>query len=380
MTRPRVLLGLVSAAIMVMVALPASAPAALAQSTQSPADATAAAIKAAQILFDTKEYQTARDLLQAHLADGRAALIYVRSGLALKVSGPEDVALMEVQSATSSGAARALGDLHRAGAATGGTPDFAAAEAAYRRALEMGDKSSELRIAQMLLQAGRYPEAIAAYRELLDDFPDQEPRYVALAVTRGGITDPAELAPLLERLDVLSETDPLAARTAASVYERGTGVEKDPARAVFYAKRAVALGVTDLGFEAAAACETCSMLDVVTLMKGSSQLDPEKTAAALERALGVGLYSESFEIFMRFDKPVRDQMVARFVERYSAVSNPVVGFTQALLAQVGAYGGAIDGQLGPETLTAVGEYARNNGISLVQFDAPLVAALFDKAG
>ena len=83
---------------------------------------------------------------------------------------------------------------------------------------------------------------------------------------------------------------------------------------------------------------------------------------------------------MRFDKPVRDQMLARFVERYSAVSNPVVGFTQAMLAKVGGYRGAIDGQLGPETLRAVGDYARNNGVTMLQFDAPLVAALFDKAG
>lgn len=379
MMRPRSLIGLVGAAILGMVALPASLPAALAQSTQSPADAAAAAIKAAQVLFDAKEYQTARDLLGAHLGDGRAALIYVRSGLALKVAGPEDIALMQAQSATSSGAARVLGDLHRAGAATGGTPDFAAAEAAYRQALAMGDKVSELRLAQTLGQAGRYPEAIQAYRDLLDDFPEQEPRYVALAVTRGGITDPAELTPLLERLDVLSESDPLAARTAASVYERGTGVERDPARAVFYAKRAVALGVTDLGFEAEA-CETCSMLDVLALLKGTSKLDPEKTAATLERALDVGLYAESYEVFMRFDKPVREQMVARFIARYAAVSNPVVGLTQALLADLGAYGGAIDGQLGPETLAAVGQYARSNGIVVVQFDAPLVSALFDKAG
>ncbi len=379
MTRPKAFLGLVGAAILGMVALPAFVPAVLAQAAQSPADATAAAVKAAQVLFDAKEYQTARDLLRSHLEDGRAALIYVRSGLALKTTGPEDVALMKAQAVDSSTAGRVLGDLYRAGAASGGTPDFGAAEAAYRQALAMGDKTSELRLAQMLVQAERYPEAVAAYRDLLDDFPDQEPRYVALAVTRGGITDPAELSPLLERLDVLSEVDPLAARTAASVYERGIGVEKDPARAVFYAKRAVALGVTDLGVDAAA-CETCSMLDVVTLLKGTSKLDPERTAATLEQALGVGLYAESFEIFMRFDKPIRDQMVARFVERYSAISNPVVGFTQAMLAKVGGYGGAIDGQLGPETLGAVGDYARSNGITLVRFDAPLVAALFDKAG
>lgn len=380
MTISRMFAGLVSAAILGVVALTASTPAVLAQSTQSSADATAAAVKAAQVLFEAKQFQTSRDLLEAHLADGRAALIYVRSGLALKIAGPGDVALMEALSATSSGAARILGDLHRTGAATDGTPDFVAAEAAYRRALAMGDKASELRLAQMLAQAGRYAEAIAAYRELLDDFPDQEPRYVALAVTRGGITDPAELTPLLERLDVLSETDPLAARAAASIYEHGTGVETDPARAVFYAKRALALGVTDFGFAAATACETCSMLDVVTLLKGTSKPDPEKTAATLERALEVGLYADSFEIFMRFDKPVRDQMVTRFVERYSAVSNPVVGLTQAMLANVGAYRGAIDGQLGPETLGAAREYARSNGITLLQFDAPLVAALFDKAG
>jgi TPR repeat protein len=380
MTKPRLLIGLVSAAILGMVALPAFVPMALAQTAQSPADATAAAVKAAQILFDSKEYATARELLRAHLADGRAALIFARSGLALKAAGPEDVALMQAMAQSNGGAARVLGDLHRAGAATDGTPDFVAAEAAYRQALGMGDAASELRLAQMFAQAGRYPEAIAAYRELLDDFPNQETRYVALAVTRGGITDPVELTPLLERLDVLSETDPLAARTAASVYERGMGVEKDPARAVFYAKRAVALGVTDLGFEAAAACETCSMLDVMTLLKGTSKLDPDKTAATLERAIGVGLYSESFEIFMRFDKPVRDAMLARFVDRYAAISNPVVGFTQAMLAEVGGYGGAIDGQLGSETLGAVGAFARSNGITLVRFDAPLVTALFDKAG
>lgn len=379
MSRPRLFLRLVGAAILSMVALPASIPHVLAQTTQAPPDATEAAVKAAQLLLDAKEFQAARDLSRAHVQDGRAALIYVRAGLALKVTGPEDVALMEALSASNPSAARVLGDLHRAGAATGGTPDFTAAEAAYKQALAMRDKTSELRLAQLLVQVERFPEAVAAYRELLDDFPNQEPRYVTLAVTRGGITDPAELTALLERLDVLSETDPLAARTAASVYERGIGVEKDPARAVFYAKRAVALGVTDLGVDAAA-CETCSMLDVVTLLKGTSKLDPEKTAATLERAIGVGLYGDSFEIFMRFDKPVRDQMVARFVARYSAISNPVVGFTQAMLAKVGGYGGAIDGQLGPETLGAVGAFARSNGITLVRFDGPLVAALFDKAG
>ena len=380
MSMTRTFPGLVSAAILGVVALPASASVAVAQSAQSSAEPTAAAVQRAQVLVEAGDFRTVRDLLQGHLSDGRAALIYVRSGLALNLAGPEDVALMQAQSANSGVAARVLGDLYRAGAATGGTPDFVAAEAAYRRALDLGDKPSELRLAQMLAQAERYPEAILAYRELLDDFPEQEPRYVALAATRGGITDPDELAPLLERLDVLSETDPLAARTAASVYERGIGVDKDPARAVFYAKRAVALGVTDFGLEAAEACETCSMLDVVTLLKGSTQLDPEKTAATLEQALGVGLYADSLDIFMRFDKPARDQMLARFIDRYSAISNPVVGFTQAMLAKVGGFGGAIDGQLGPETLGAVGEYARSHGITVRQFDAPLVAALFDKAG
>jgi tetratricopeptide (TPR) repeat protein len=379
MTGLRMLAGFFGAAIFGMVALPGSVPVGLAQSSQSAVDAAATAVKAAQMLFEAGQFQTARDLLQPYVNDGRAALIYVRSGLALKVAGAQDIALMQAQSATSSGAARVLGDLYRAGAATGGTPDFVAAEAAYRQALDMGDKASELRLAQMLAQAGRYPEAIAAYQALLDDYPEQEPRYVALAVTRGGITDPAELMPLLERLDVLSETNPLAARTAASVFERGTGVEKDPARAVFYAKRAVALGVTDIGVDAAA-CETCSMLDVVTLLKGTSKLDPENTAATLERALAVGLYAESYEIFMRFEPPVREQMLERFVTRFSAVSNPVVGFTQAMLASAGGYGGAVDGQLGPETLRAVGSFARGHGIAVTQFDAPLVSALFDKAG
>ncbi len=380
MTGTKGLLGLVGAAILGMVALPGSMPAALAQSTQSPEDATAAAVEAAQKLVATGEFQTARNLLHAHLADERAALIYVRAGLSLRAAGPEDVALMQAQSSASAVAARVLGDLYRAGAASGGSPDFSAAEAAYRQALAMGDKASKLRIAQMLAQSERYPEAIAAYRELLDDFPEQETRYVALAVTRGGITDPTELTSLLARLDTLSETDPLAARTAASVYERGIGVEPDPARAVFYAKRAVALGATDFGAEVAAACDTCSMLDVVSLLKASSNLDPDKTAATLEQALGVGLYADSFEIFMRFDKPVRDEMLEQFVARYSAVSNPIVGFTQAMLAGVGGYGGAIDGQLGPETLGAVGAYARSHGITMRQFDAALVAAMFDKAG
>lgn len=380
MAETGLLKALCSAAILTVAAAFAVPMSTLAQTSAEDAGAaTAAAVKAAQILFQSGEHQAARDLLRSHVADGRAALIFVRSGMALNAADAGDVALMAGLSERGDAtAARLLGDLHRTGAAAGGTADLEAAEAAYRRGIELGDKASELRLAQLFSQAARYPEAIAAFEALLDDFPEQESRYLALKLVRGGLTDPAEIAPLLARLDVLSETDALAARTAASIHERGLGVGKDPALAVHYAKRAVALGATDVGIDAAN-CEACSMLDVITLLKGSSVLDAEKTAATLERAIGVGLYGESFEIFRRFDKPVRDEMAARFVDRYSAISNPVVGFTQAMLAHEGAYGGALDGQLGSATLAAVGSFARAHGISVVQFDTPLVLALFERS-
>lgn len=371
---------LLSAAILSMAAVLAAPMPTLAQSSATDdRSATSAAVTAAQLLIQGGEYQAARELLRSHVADPRAALIFVRSGIALGVADADDAALMTTLSERGDAtASRILGDLQRIGAATGGDPDLAAAEAAYRRGLELGDKASELRLAQLFSQAARYPEAIAAFEALLDDFPEQESRYLTLKLVRGELTNPAEIAPLVARLDALSETDALAARTAATIHERGIGVERDPALAVHYAKRAVSLGATDVGIDAAD-CETCSMLDVVALLKGARVLDPKKTAATLERAIGVGLYGESFEIFRRFDKPVRDEMTARFVNRYSAISNPVVGFTQALLAHEGAYRGALDGQLGPATLAAVGSYARSHGITVMQFDMPLVLALFDRS-
>ena len=116
------------------------------------ATAETAAINAAQILFEKKEYAAARELLRAYVADPKAALTFVRAGLALKLTDATDIALMAAQSQQGNAtASRILGDLLRAGE----TPDLANAEVAYRLAVAQGDKASKLRMAQLFAIANR---------------------------------------------------------------------------------------------------------------------------------------------------------------------------------------------------------------------------------
>ena len=87
------------------------------------------------------------------------------------------VALMSALSANGNAvASRILGDLLRVGSA--GTVDLPGAEAAYRLAVTQGDKTSEQRVAQILAMTERFPEAIAAYKALIDEVPAAEPRYL----------------------------------------------------------------------------------------------------------------------------------------------------------------------------------------------------------
>ena len=348
----------------------AAAPVAFGQE----ATAETAAINAAQILFEKKEYAAARELLRAYVADPKAALTFVRAGLALKLTDATDIALMAAQSQQGNAtASRILGDLLRAGEA----PDLASAEVAYRLAVAQGDKASKLRIAQMLAAGDRIPEALEAYKALLPEFPDAEVKYLVLAITKGGFAE-AELTPLLDRMDALAKSDPAAAQWAATIYERGMGLPADPAKAVTYARQAGMLGATTtLGPEAAGDCETCSALELVGLLKSSTKLgDAEKTAIALERPLDFGLYEDVFTIVQRFPAADRGKMAQHFIDRFKPVSNPVVGLTQALLKSTGTYRGELDGQLGSQTLAAISALTKAHNLEFDQFGGNLVVQLF----
>ena len=338
------------------------------------ATAETAAINAAQILFEKKEYAAARELLRAYVADPKAALTFVRAGLALKLTDATDIALMAAQSQQGNAtASRILGDLLRAGE----TPDLANAEVAYRLAVAQGDKASKLRMAQLFASANRIPEALEAYQAALGDFPDAEVKYLVLAITKGGYSE-AELAPLLDRMDALAKSDPVAAQYAASIYEHGFGVPKDAAKAVAYARQAVVLGATTtLSPETAGECESCSALELVGLLKSSTKLgDAEKTAIALERPLDFGLYEDVFTIVQRFPAADRGKMAQHFIDRFKPVSNPVVGLTQALLKSTGTYRGELDGQLGSQTLAAISALTKAHNLEFDQFGGKLVVQLF----
>jgi len=353
-------------------------PVVAAGSAQFDPAAIKAAVAAAQILFDKGEHAAARELLRSYVADDKAALLFVRSGLALDAATPEDFALVaRLVEDGNRAAPRLMGDMLRTGA--GITADLPKAEAAYRYGIGLGDDVSRSRLAALLAQMKRYPEAIAAYAELRDD-PRSDVAYTVLSITQGGITDPSRLAALLEHLDLLSETEASAARAAAAIYERGTGVEPDTAKAVQYARRAVSLGDTRLGLLAAQDCETCSALELVGLLKATARLDDaEKTGKALEKPLARGLYADSWEIISRFPATDRTTIVRHMLQRFGAVSNPVVALTQSLMQSSAEYDGDIDGMLTSATLTAIQRYGAARNVALVNFDDSLVTALFTSA-
>lgn len=364
------------AMVSVGLTLPMYASPALAEQTaqQTPA-ATKAAVAAAQILLESSEHLAARDLLRAYLQDDKAALIYIRSGMALEQTDAEDFALASrLADAGNLAGARIKGDMLRAGL---GVPvDYDAAELAYRHAIDLGDTVSARRLADLYSIAKRYPEAIAAYDALRDN-PADEVKFLTLSITRGSITDPAELANLLDRLDQLSLTEAAAARAAAFVYETGKVVPADAARAVTYARRAVALGDVRLGLMAAQDCETCSALEVIGLLKSTKDLaDVGKTSIALEKPLARGLYADAWDIVTRFPNEQRMQIVTHMLGRFGAISNPVVGLTQAMMHADAAYDGDLDGMLTSSTLTAIARYGEQRNVQLIRFDDALVTSLF----
>ncbi len=356
----------------------AFAPAMAAEATKPDPAATKAAIAAAQILVSKDEAAAARELLRGYLFDDKAVLIYVRAGLASKATTTEDFELIaRLTEAGNLAGARILGDMLRTGA--GVAADLPKAEAAYRYAIKLGDTVSRGRLADLLQQMKRYPEAIAAYAELRDD-PRNDVAYTVLSLSRGNLTDPAQVAELVAHLDTLSLTDAGAARAAASMYERGTGVAPDAIKAVTYAKRAVALGDTKLGLMVAEDCDTCTALELVGLLKATAKLDDaEKTGKALEKPLARGLYSDAWEIINRFPPGDRTAIVRHMLNRFGAVSNPVVALTQSLMLASSEYTGGVDGLLTTATLAAVQRYGAARNVALVNFDDALVTALFASA-
>ena len=297
LTRSLALAGMVSAGLTASAHLLPT----LAQSSISDPAALKAAIAAGQILYDGREYAPVRDLLRSYLADDKAAILYIRSGIALKQSTEVDFALaMRLTDDGNVAGARLKGDMLFNG--LGVPADIAAAEAAYRHAMELGDPVSKRRLAELLTRAERYPEAIALLAELRDN-PADEIRYISLSVTQGGIGDPAVVDALLGRLDELSHTELAAARTAATIYENGRGVPQNSSVAITYARRAVALGDTRLGDMAAQDCETCSALELVGMLKATANIgDTGKTGVALEQPLARGLYADSWEVIARFPR------------------------------------------------------------------------------
>lgn len=351
----------------------------LAPAMAQTADAAKAAVAAAKLLAEKGEHQAARDLLRPFISDDAAALAYVRAGIALKTADSQDFVLAaRLADAGNLSGARIVGDMLRQG--IGVTADFDRAEAAYRRAIELGDAASRKRLADLFSQAKRYPEAIAAYAELKAEDPSSDRAFTILSITRGNVTDPVQLAALTEHLDALSLTDAAAARAAASIYESGSGVEIDKARAVDYARRAVQLGDTNLGLMAAQDCDTCSALEVVGLLKATAKLDDvAKTSTALEKPLERGLYADSWEIISRFPPADRTAITAHMLEKFGAVSNPVVALTQSLMQSGGEFDGKVDGMLTSATLAAVQRYAAAREITLVNFDTSFVSRLFASA-
>lgn len=346
---------------------------------QESADAAKAATAAAKLLAQKGEHQAVRDLLRPFLADDTAALLYVRSGIALKTADSQDFILAaRLSEAGNMSGARIVGDMLRQG--IGVSVDFDKAEAAYRHAVELGDAASRKRLGDLFTQAKRFPEAIAAYAELRAEDPASDRQYTVLSITRGKIADPTEVAALVEHLDTLTLTDAAAARAAASIFESGMGVEIDKPRAVTYARRAVQLGDTNLGLMAAQDCDTCSALEVVGLLKATAKLeDVAKTSNALEKPLERGLYTDSWEIIARFAPADRTAIASHMLEKFGAVSNPVVGLTQSLMLSNGEYDGDVDGMLTSSTLAAVQRYAAARQITLVQFDPAFVTRLFASA-
>lgn len=346
---------------------------------QESSEAVKAAVAAAKILAQKGEHQAVRDLLHAYLANDSAALLYVRAGIALKTADSQDFLLAtRLAEAGNRSGARIVGDMLRQG--LGVTVDFERAEAAYRHAIELGDTASRRRLGDLFQATKRYPEAIATYAELRAEDPVSDRSFTVLSITRGNISDPAELAALVEHLDALSLTDAAAARAAASMFERGAGVEADKPRAVAYARRAVELGDTNLGLMIAQDCDTCSALEVIGLLKATAKLeDVTKTSNALEMPLERGLYADSWEIISRFPPADRTAIAGHMLERFGAVSNPVVGLTQSLMQSNGEYDGTVDGMLTSSTLAAVQRYAAARQITLVSFDPAFVNRLFASA-
>ena len=338
-----------------------------------------AAVAAARILVEKGQHEAIRDLLRPYLADDAAALLYVRSGIAVKTANSEDFRLAtRLAEAGNLSGARIVGDMLRQGL---GVPiDFDRAEAAYRRAIELGDTASRKRLGDLFSQTKRYPEAIAAYSELRDEDPASDRSFTVLSITRGNIADPGELAALVQHLDTLSLTDAAAARAAASIFESGMGVEADKPRAVAYARRAVELGDSKLGLMAAEHCDTCSALEVVRLLKATAKLDDAtKTGNALEKPLERGLYADSWEIIARFPPADRTAIADHMLDRFGAESNPVVGLTQSLMQSTGEYDGPLDGMLTSSTLAAVQRYGAARDIPLVWFNPAFVTRLFASA-
>jgi TPR repeat protein len=374
LTHALALVGMVSAGLTAFTYwLPAAA-----QPTVNDPAALKAAVAAAQILYDSREYLPARDLLRSYLADDGAAILYVRSGVALKQSTEQDFALASrLAEAGNIGGARIKGDMLLNG--LGVAVDVAAAEAAYREAIALGDTASIRRLANLLTREKRYTEAIPLYADLKDN-PADEVKFITLSVTQGGITDPAAVETLLERLDALSHSEVAAARAAANMYENGQGVPQNSAIAITYARRAVALGDTRLGDMAAQDCDTCSALELVGALKATADLgDAGKTGIALERPLARGLYADAWAVIARFPAEQRTELVRHLITKFGAVSNPVVGLTQAYLQSHSGYDGELDGMLTSTTLSAVERFGAARNIQLVQFDEGLVATLLASA-
>ena len=363
------------ALVLLSLSAPLAAPLAGETAPQHDAQASKAGIAAAQILYEKAEYQASRDLLRSYLADSKAVLIYVRSGLALGIAGEDDFRLIvDLSNAGNPTAARIAGDMLRNG--TGTSADLAAAETLYRRAVALGDRTSKSRLAGLMAQQERFPEAISAYAELTDN-PADEVKYVVLSITKGDEQDPVKWTALVERLEVLAQMQPAAARAAASIYENGEGVSQDPVKAIGFARRAVALGDTELGFKVAQQCETCSAVELIEMLKAATSLgDADKAGILLEKPLTRGLYEDAWGIILRFQPSERTAIVRHILDRFGAVSNPVVGLTQALMRSHDAYDGDVDGMLSSSTIAAIQRFAATRNIALVQFDEALVTALF----
>jgi tetratricopeptide (TPR) repeat protein len=309
------------------------------------------------------DYRAARELLAPHTDRPSAALNYVRAGYQLGEFTEKDLTLLlELTHQKSGAAARMLGDIYRGGKYV--PQDREQAEAFYTKAVEFGDARSMLRLAQLHDEAGDTTRAIDYYEKALADFPEKEPRYLYL-VAASTDRDPSDRADAAIRLDHLAASDVTGARAAFSLYRKHDVPGADDSRALAAAEAAVSLGAHELAMYVASECRDCSIDEVESLVRSTTNFDDSgRAASALARLATAG---RSKEVIAILDSMPPDRAAAigvPLVKRLNVVSNQTVALAQIRLQAAGFYGDKVDGILGRKTLEALKKSSKASGGNL----------------